>query len=97
MTLTTDDALRIAAAGERPLFRQAGTFHVAAYGLEDENFVHVLTGAREWLVDGDDRFHYPDDQVVLVDRETGDLVRTDYLAVRDYLEEMTPFGDWPDD
>lgn len=97
MTLLFEDARRIADAADRSRFSGPGTFHVADYGLEDEALFYVITGAREWLVDGNSDFLKPSSKVLFVNRENGDVLRTDVSSVEDYLDDMTRVGDWPED
>lgn len=96
--LSFDQAREIAGAYAEVRFNGPGTFHVADYGLSDgETFAVVLTGAREWLVDQDWHFLVPDDEVLMVNLQTGDLIPLPYFDAEPLLDDLDRVGEWPDD
>ena len=67
-----------------------GTMVVATDGYEDASFWRVRVVAQEEL-NGDRSFMQMDEIVYLVEKETGDVIATTYLARQDQIDEMVPY------
>ena len=72
---------------------KAGTLHALESGQEDDWFWRVVVGPREYLVDGDLLLAPMDDPVLLVAKETGKVVVTDFRSAQDGLARMRPCGE----
>ncbi len=74
-----------------------GTFYVADYGWENEQFYSLAVGAREYLVDGDRDFFQVDDILYLVDKKTGRYIETIAYENLDLLDSLTAIGQASED
>lgn len=96
--ITFDQAKTIAAAALLPDWNQnAGTFYIADWGLESDQYWSITAGALEWLEFRDDAFVSLDDTLFLVDKTTGEFIRTITYNNLEILDQMTPYGDIPKD
>lgn len=71
-----------------------GTFHVADWGSENDQYFSVNVGAREFLVDNNEEFAEYSGVLHLVDKVTGLYLRGSFLDF-DQLESFVPIGDVP--
>lgn len=67
---------------------EKGTFYVARVGGEDATHYEVPTGAREYLVGGDDAFAIMDWPVFLVDKKTGEVTEHQWMEVGGRVDAM---------
>ena len=74
-----------------------GTFYVADYGWENDQFYSLAVGAKEFLVDGNRDFFVVDDVLYLVEKKTGRYVETVAYENLDFLKTLTPVGDVPEE
>jgi hypothetical protein len=74
-----------------------GTYMVAPYGKEDDQFFLVIDGAEEAMVGNDPDFIVMDQPAMLVDKETGQVFEAVFLEVADRIQAMTEVGDWPEE
>lgn len=74
-----------------------GTFHVATFGSENDQFFLMFPGAREYLVDGDKNFRVIDDVIYLVEKSTGRYIEAIAYENLDLLSSFTPIGVYPAD
>lgn len=96
--ITFDQARAITAAALLPQWSSlAGTFYVADWGWETDQYWSIPAGASEWLQDGDETFQILDDTVSLVDKQTGQFIQTVAYLNIDFLDQMKPYGDIPKD
>lgn len=98
MAVTFDQARLIVRRAESPKWPpNHGHFMVARYGYQDTTHWCVVTGAREWLEQGNLDYMELDAPVLLVDKVTGELTRTTYLdpGVTAKLDAMDPVGRVP--
>lgn len=96
--ITFDEARAIVAAAMLPDWNPiAGTFDVANWGWENEQYWSIQAGAREWLQDQDRAYRIIDDTVRLVNKKTGQFITTVAYDNFEVLDQMTPVGDIPKD
>lgn len=94
--ITFLQAQTIAAANLLPDWdKNAGTFYVANWGGETDQYWFIQAGAREWLEDGNDFFQVIDDTILLVDKNTGQFIQTPGYNNFALLDTMKPYGDIP--
>lgn len=74
-----------------------GTYMVAEYGKEDDQFFLVIDGAREAMEGDDPEFIVMDQPAMLVDKETGQVFECVFLEVVDRIQAMTEVGEWPEE
>lgn len=91
MTVTFDQARDIASsalAQEWPSY--LGHFFVSPDGYEDEHAFRIVYGAREWLVDRDERFMDWDTPAVFVRKNDGTLIVMPEVLCMDITTRMRP-------
>jgi len=69
---------------------------VADWGYENAKYWWMVVGLEQWLVDHDRDFCIVDDLITLVDKETGAIKETSYMAILPQLDSYTPVGPIPD-
>lgn len=97
--ITFEQAREIASKANGPAWRDLGNkghYMVAAWGYEDKDAWLIVEGARELLLDHDYSFDVPDQPLTLIMKETGELVRVQYLEAEDRIDAMTQVGVDPD-
>lgn len=70
---------------------------VSTWGLEDAEGFGFYLGPTPWTEDGDASAVPTDPPLLLVERATGKVESTVYLAVRDRVDAMKRVGAWPKD
>lgn len=70
--------------------KQMGTLVMAPKGAESPKWWQVRAVAQEEL-DGDPEFIQMDETIYLVNKQTGEVVVTTYLADADRIDDMTPY------
>ena len=91
MTTTFKQARKIAREYRAKTWQpHEGTLYVAKEGYEDELGWLVVVGARELLVDDDERFMPNDDRVIVVDKATGEVTELNMIFDTQRLEAMRP-------
>lgn len=70
----------------------AGTFYVANYGWENEEFFRLVVGTRELLVEGNEDWRSDSASLDLVEKKTGQYIRANYHANLDWMKTLTPIG-----
>ncbi len=94
--ITFEQARVITAAKLLPTWdKNAGTFHVANWGGETNQYWLVQAGAKEWLENHNGLFQVLDDTIYLVDKNTGQFIRTLGYNNLELLDKMKPYGDIP--
>ncbi len=94
--ISFEDARAIVSAKLLPTWNPLeGTFYVADWGWENDEFFSLAVGAREFLVDGDEDFRVVDDLIYLVEKKTGRYIETVAYENLDLLDSLTPYGDIP--
>jgi hypothetical protein len=74
-----------------------GTYMVAPYGKEDDQFFLVIDGAQEAIEDDDPDYIVMDQPAMLVDKETGQVFECVFLEIADRVQAMTRVGEWPEE
>lgn len=97
MTLSFEQARRRVETARRPKWEGPGEYMVQDYGYENATHFNIIDGPREFLVDMNPDYLVPNDVVTLVDKATGAISTTTYPISAEYLDNMTPVGDVPDD
>lgn len=77
--VTFDEARELVRALEEPTWPGPGTYLVADWGREDVTHFHVITGAREDLIEHDPAHRPVEAPVWFVDRVTGAVDCASYL------------------
>ena len=95
--VTFEDARRVVAQLEAPIWGSPGTYMVAEWGREDDTHWQVISGAKEDLVDHDPAYR-TNRPVWLVDKVTGEIDWQEYVpgtmtAMK--VDAMTIVGDSP--
>jgi hypothetical protein len=72
-----------------------GTFHVADWGSENEKYWQIPVGAREFLVEGDLDFQIIDDQIYLIEKQSGEFTIIIGYQNLDLLETLKPYKKAP--
>jgi hypothetical protein len=96
MTTTFEQARQIAEKANGPAWRDLGNkgrYMVAPWGYEDADAWLIVDGAAELLVDHDYSFDVPDQPLTIVMKETGELLRVQYLEAEERIDAMTLVGD----
>jgi hypothetical protein len=89
MIETYADAMGVVRAEIAPLWGDTrGTFYVSPDGYEDATSYFVPWGAREWLVDHDPSYILLNGSATFVDKITGFVEVTTYIAEIDRIEAM---------
>lgn len=89
MIETYADAMSVVRAEIAPLWGDTrGTFYVSPNGYEDATSYFVPWGAREYLVDGDRSFVLLNGSATFVDKITGFVEVTTYIAELDRIDAM---------
>lgn len=87
--MTPQEAVE-AAQALAPEYEGLGTFYVKPTDIwEDAAGYALITGPREWLVDGDERYLGPSDRLILVDKATGQARFASHMEEMDRLHGMT--------
>lgn len=94
--ISLDDARAIVTAKLLPEWNASlGTFYVADYAWENDQFYSLAVGAREYLIEGNEEFRQVDDTLYLVEKKTGRYVETLAYENLEFLDSLTPVGDVP--
>jgi hypothetical protein len=88
------DARRLVEAAQQSTWDQ-GTYMVADWGREDPTHWLVISGAREWLVGGDEAYAATPGAAALVDKHSGAITWVAYGASSGRIEAMRPVGEGP--
>lgn len=72
---------------------------VANFGFEDSEYFLLVVGHSEWLTDGDPGFQLYNDQMIFVDKESGQTLVRSAMCEDDPLvrraQSMVQFGTFP--
>ena len=94
--ITFEQAQAIVAAELLPDWNSnLATFHVADWGWQTDEYWMVPAGPREWLVEFEIGFMILDDEMYLVDKKTGEFIKTVAYRNTDLLRRMEPYGEIP--
>jgi hypothetical protein len=90
MSVTFEEARSIVFLALTPDWRaENGTLSVSAEGFEDDAYWWVVAGPAEWLERHDPDFEQFDVPALLVNKETGELLRLSVIQNLERLGEMT--------
>lgn len=90
-----EDARQIVKLHVEPMWSSlSGTFYVADWGAENDQYFEVYVGAREFLVDNDENYMQYDGAIHLVEKMTGRYLEESFLN-SDQLKSFVPIGDVP--
>lgn len=94
--ISFDEARIIVVSELKPLWNSiGGTFYVAEWGSENKKYWQVPAGAKEFFVDGNFDFQIIDDQVYLVEKETGQFTTIIAYKNLNLLQTFEPYGKAP--
>jgi hypothetical protein len=98
MDMTTfEEAREIVRRQVEPMWGPlSGTFYVAEWGAENDQYFEVYVGAREFLVDDDEDYLQYDGVLHLVEKATGKYVEASFIELfhrqDGVLDSFTPIG-----
>jgi hypothetical protein len=96
--ITFEEARAVVTAALLPEWNaDLGTFYVADYGWESDQFYSMAVGAREYLVDKNQDFLQVNDLLYLVEKKTARYVEAVAYENLELLDSLTPIGDVPQD
>jgi hypothetical protein len=94
--ITFDEAVAIVTAERLKTWEDgAGTFYVANYGWENEEYFRLVVGSRELLVEGNEEWREDSASLDLVEKKTGKYIRASYHSNLDWIRSLTPIGKNP--
>lgn len=91
--ISFEDAREIVRAALLPEWSDPeGTFFVADWGSENEQYYCLAVGAREYLVDNDRSYFIVDNTLNLVEKSTGKYLTVPASENLDLMASLTPIG-----
>lgn len=98
--VTFEEAREIVRREIEPLWGPLnGTFYIAEWGAENDQYFEVNVGARELLVDNDEDYMQYDGAIHLVEKATGKYIEASFIELFDrqpgFLDSFTPIGAQP--
>lgn len=89
--VTFEEARQLVDDALRPGWN-VGTFWVAPYGYEHDQYICVVYGSAEWMVGGDKAFARPNDTHIFVNKSDGKLRWDCPLSMFEFFRDSTPLG-----
>lgn len=98
--ITFEEAREIVRRQIEPLWSpDCGTFYVAEWGSENDQYFQVDVGAREFLVNNDEDYMQYDGAIYLVEKATGKYIEESFITLDHrqpgLLHSFTPIGAQP--